>query len=65
MCCNNMWFYTDMSHCEWAVCGYEIFFGETNTCTSDQLDADHSYRGVLPNVMCECDCGASIMKRAH
>jgi hypothetical protein len=23
MCCNNAWFYTDMSHCEWAVCGYE------------------------------------------
>ena len=20
MCCNNMWFYIDMSHCEWAVC---------------------------------------------
>ena len=27
MCCNNMWCYTDMSHCEWAVCGYEGFFG--------------------------------------
>ena len=27
MCCNNMWFYIDMSHCEWAVCGYEGFFG--------------------------------------
>ena len=27
MCCNNMWFYIDMSHCEWAVCGYEDFFG--------------------------------------
>ena len=26
MCCNNMWCYTDMSHCEWAVCGYEGFF---------------------------------------
>ena len=26
MCCNNMWFYIDMSHCEWAVCGYEGFF---------------------------------------
>ena len=25
MCCNNMWCYTDMSHCEWAVCGYEGF----------------------------------------
>ena len=25
MCCNNMWFYIDMSHCEWAVCGYEGF----------------------------------------
>ena len=22
MCCNNMWCYTDMSHCEWAVCDY-------------------------------------------
>ena len=20
-----MWFYIDMSHCEWAVCGYEVF----------------------------------------
>ena len=20
MCCNNMWCYTDMSHCEWTVC---------------------------------------------
>ena len=20
-----MWFYIDMSHCEWAVCGYEGF----------------------------------------
>ena len=27
MCCNNMWYYTDMSHCEWAVCGYEGFSG--------------------------------------
>jgi hypothetical protein len=27
MCCNNMWFYIDMSHCEWAVCGYEGIFG--------------------------------------
>jgi len=27
MCCNNMWCYTDMSHCEWAVCGYEGFYG--------------------------------------
>jgi len=27
MCCNNMWCYTDVSHCEWAVCGYEGFFG--------------------------------------
>jgi hypothetical protein len=27
MCCNNMCCYTDMSHCEWAVCGYEWFFG--------------------------------------
>ena len=27
MCCNNMWFYIDMSHREWAVCGYEGFFG--------------------------------------
>jgi len=27
MCCNNMWFYIDMSHCEWAVCVYEGFFG--------------------------------------
>ena len=27
MCCNNMWCYTDMSYCEWAVCGYEGFFG--------------------------------------
>ena len=27
MCCNNMWCYIDMSHCEWAVCGYEGFFG--------------------------------------
>ena len=25
MCCNNMWCYTDMSHCEWAVCGFEGF----------------------------------------
>ena len=25
MYCNNMWFYIDMSHCEWAVCGYEGF----------------------------------------
>ena len=25
MCCNNMWCYIDMSHCEWAVCGYEGF----------------------------------------
>ena len=25
MCCNNMWFYIDMSHFEWAVCGYEGF----------------------------------------
>jgi hypothetical protein len=25
MCCNNMWFYIYMSHCEWAVCGYEGF----------------------------------------
>ena len=25
MCCNNMWFYIDMSHCEWAMCGYEGF----------------------------------------
>ena len=25
MCCNNMWSYIDMSHCEWAVCGYEGF----------------------------------------
>ena len=25
MCCNNMWFFIDMSHCEWAVCGYEGF----------------------------------------
>ena len=25
MCCNNMWFYIDMFHCEWAVCGYEGF----------------------------------------
>jgi len=24
MCCNNTWCYTDMSHCEWAVCGYVI-----------------------------------------
>ena len=23
----NMWCYTYMSHCEWAVCGYEGFFG--------------------------------------
>ena len=23
MCCNNMWYYIDMPHCEWAVCGYE------------------------------------------
>jgi hypothetical protein len=23
MCCNNMWCYIDMSHCELAVCGYE------------------------------------------
>ena len=22
MCCNNEWCYTDMSHCEWAVCRY-------------------------------------------
>jgi len=27
MYCNNTWCYTDMSHCEWAVCGYEGFFG--------------------------------------
>ena len=27
MCCNNMWCYIDMSHCEWAVCGYGGFFG--------------------------------------
>jgi len=25
MCCNNMWFYIDMFHSEWAVCGYEGF----------------------------------------
>ena len=25
MCCNNMWCYIHMSHCEWAVCGYEGF----------------------------------------
>ena len=25
MCCNNMWCYIDMSHCEWAVCGYGGF----------------------------------------
>ena len=25
MCCNNAWCYTDMSHCEWAVCGCEGF----------------------------------------
>jgi len=25
MCCNKTWCYTDMSHCEWAVCGYEGF----------------------------------------
>ena len=25
MCCNNMWCYIDMSHCEWAVCVYEVF----------------------------------------
>ena len=25
MCCNNMWFYIDMSHCERAVCGCEGF----------------------------------------
>jgi hypothetical protein len=27
MCCNNAWCYIDMSHCEWAVCGCESFFG--------------------------------------
>ena len=26
MCCNNMWCYIDMPHCEWAVCVYEGFF---------------------------------------
>ena len=25
MCCNNMWFYIDKSHYEWAVCGYDGF----------------------------------------
>jgi hypothetical protein len=25
MCFNNMWCYIDMSHCEWAVCGYVGF----------------------------------------
>jgi len=25
MHCNNAWCYTDMSHCEWDVCGYEGF----------------------------------------
>ena len=25
MCCNIMGFYIDMSHCYWAVCGYEGF----------------------------------------
>jgi len=27
MCCSSMWCYTDMSHWEWAVCGYEGFVG--------------------------------------
>jgi hypothetical protein len=27
MCCNNMWCHIDMSHCEWAACGYEGLFG--------------------------------------
>ena len=27
MCCNNMLCYIDMSHYEWAVCGYEGFIG--------------------------------------
>ena len=27
MCFNNAWCYTDMSHCEWDVCGCEGFFG--------------------------------------
>ena len=25
MCCNNMWCYIDISHCEWAVCGMRVF----------------------------------------
>ena len=25
MCCNNAWRYSDMSLCEWVVCGYEGF----------------------------------------
>jgi hypothetical protein len=27
MCCNSAWCYTDMSHCEWAVCGYGGYCG--------------------------------------
>jgi len=27
MCRNNVWSYIDMSYCEWAVCGYEGYFG--------------------------------------
>ena len=32
MCCNNMWCYTDMSHCKWAVC--EIYLCNTTYCYS-------------------------------
>ena len=32
-------------------------------CQRSLCWADHSFRGVLPNVVCECDREASIMRR--